>query len=67
MIILVEVPDHFARQHHLDGPTGGRKLFEAFLLQRYAKAELSADQIGEVLGLSFYETEQFLRAHGHLV
>lgn len=64
MIVSVEVPDYFAKQFHLDEPPRSRELLEAFLLQRYSEGELTAGQVGDVLGLSFYETEQFLQAHG---
>ena len=63
MIVTVEVPDQFAKQFHLDEPPRSRKLLEAFVLQRYAAGELSAGQVGQVLGLSFQETEQYLHEH----
>ena len=63
MVISVEIPDQFAKQYHLDDGVNSRALLEAFLLQRYAEAELTAGQVGEVLGLSFQETEQFLYDH----
>ncbi len=63
MVISVEVPDQFAKQFRLDEAEQCRVLLEAFLLQRYAEAELTAGQVGEVLGLTFQETQQFLRDH----
>jgi hypothetical protein len=63
MVISVDIPDQFAKQFHLDEAEHSRALLEAFLLQRYAEAELTAGQVGEVLGLSFQETEQFLHDH----
>ncbi len=63
MIVSVEIPDQFAKQFHLDDGSHSRDLLEAFLLQRYAEGELTAGQVGEVLGLSFQETEQFLHDH----
>jgi hypothetical protein len=63
MIVSVDVPDQFARRFHLDEAPHSRGLLEAFVLQRYAEGELSAGQAGEVLGLSFQETEQFLHKH----
>lgn len=64
MIVSVEIPDQFAKQFHLDEAPRTHVLFDAFLLQQYAKGALSAGQIGEALGLSFQETEQFLFDHG---
>jgi hypothetical protein len=63
MVISVEIPDQFGNQFRLDEAAHSRALLEAFLLQRYAEAELTAGQVGEVLGLSFQETEQFLHDH----
>jgi hypothetical protein len=63
MIVSVEVPDQFAKQYHLDEASHSRALLEAFLLQHYAEGEVTAGQVGEVLGLSFHETEQFLHDH----
>jgi len=64
MIVSVEVPDKVAKQFHLDDASHARVLLEAFLLQRYAEGELTSGQVGEALGLSFHETEQFLHDHG---
>jgi len=66
MIVTVDIPDQFAKQFHLDEAPRSRQLLESFVLQRYAEAELTAGQVGEVLGLSFEETEQFLHDHGAL-
>ncbi|MGB8169003.1 MAG: UPF0175 family protein [Chthoniobacteraceae bacterium] len=63
MIVSVEIPDQFARQFHLDDASHSRALLEAFLLQRYAEGDLTTGQVGEVLGLSFHQTEQFLHDH----
>jgi hypothetical protein len=63
MTVSVEIPDDFARRYHLNEASRAQELLEAFLLQRYVEGELTAGQIGEVLGLSFQETEQFLHDH----
>ena len=63
MIVSVEIPDQFAKQFRLDEASRSRALLEAFLLQQYAEGELTAGQVGEVLGLSFHETEGFLHDH----
>lgn len=63
MIVSIEVPDQFAKQFRLDHEPQGRALLEAFLLQQYAQGELTAGQVGEVLGLSFHETAKFLHDH----
>lgn len=63
MIISVEIPEQFAKRYQLDSAAHSRDLLEAFVLQRYALAELTAGQVGDALGLSFQETQQFLRDH----
>lgn len=64
MIVTVQVPDQFAKQFHLDEGAHSRQLLEAFVLQRYAEGELTSMQVGEALGLSFHQAEQFLHDHG---
>jgi predicted HTH domain antitoxin len=64
MIVPVEIPDQLAKQFHFDEADRSRELLESFVLQRFAEGELTTVQAGEALGLSFHETEQFLKAHG---
>jgi hypothetical protein len=61
MLVSVEIPDQIARQLHLDGPASHRRALEIFALEGYRTLELSRRQVGELLGLSFYETEDFLK------
>ena len=63
MTFLVEVPDSFARQLHLDGPQPDRRALEVFALEGYRAGELSRGQVSELLGLGFHDTEQFLKAN----
>lgn len=63
MILSVELPDSFARQLHLDGAQGQRRALEIFALDGYRSGELSQGQVGELLGLGFHETEEFLKIH----
>ena len=63
MIVNVQIPDQFAKQFHLDDAAHSRQLLEAFVLQRFAGGELTSGHVGEALGLSFHETEQFLHDH----
>ncbi len=64
MIFSVEIPDSFARQLHLDGRHPDRRTLEVFALEGYRAGELSRGKVGELLGLSFYETEEFLKRNG---
>ena len=63
MILSVEIPDSLAQQMHLDGAGGPRRFLEALALEGYRAGELSQGQVGEVLGMSFHQTEEFLKAH----
>ena len=64
MIVTVEVPDHLAEQFHLESDgLRSHRFLEAFVLQRFAEGELTSGQVGEALGLSFQQTEEFLHAH----
>jgi len=63
MRFSVQIPDSFAKPLRLDGPQPARRVLEALALEGYRSGELSRGQVGEVLGLSFQETEQFLHHH----
>ena len=63
MILSVEMPDSIARQLHLDGPQGSRRALEMLALAGYWAGDLSRGQISELLGMSFWETEAFLKEH----
>ena len=60
----MEMPDSFARQLHLDGEKGNRRALELCALQGYQIGDLTRGKVGELLGLSFYETEEFLKKNG---
>lgn len=64
MIVSMEMPDSFARQLHLDGEQGNRRALELCALQGYQSGDLTRGKVGELLGLSFYETEEFLKNNG---
>ena len=64
MIFSVEVPDSFTKPLHLDGPEPNHRALEMFALEGYRAGELSRGKVGELLGLSFYETEEFLKKNG---
>ena len=64
MILSVEVPDAIARQLHVDGPQGSRRALESLALDGYRAGDLSRGQVSELLGMSFWETEAFLKERG---
>lgn len=63
MQLSVELPDSLAHQMLLDGDQGNRRALEILALDSYASGKLSQGQVGELLGLSFQQTEEFLKAH----
>jgi len=64
MLVSIEMPDAIAHLLHLDGAEGKRRALEIFALAGYRSGELSGGQVGELLGLGFHETEEFLHSHG---
>ena len=48
---------------NLDGAQANRRALEILALDSYASGKLSQGQVGELLGMSFHETEEFLKAH----
>jgi hypothetical protein len=64
MTFSVEIPDSFAKPLHLDGPQPDRRALEVFALEGYRSGELSRGKVGELLGLGFYDTEEFLKRNG---
>ena len=64
MNVSVEIPDAMARQMHLDGPEAQRRALIMLAVESYRSGELARGQVGELLGLSFSETEALLKEHG---
>ena len=60
MNVTVEIPDAIARQMHLDGPEAQYRTLIKLALESYRAGELSRGQVGELLNLSFGETEALL-------
>jgi len=58
------MPDAIAHQLHLDGVDGNRRALEVLALAGYRSGDLSAGQVGELLGLGFHQTEEFLHGQG---
>jgi hypothetical protein len=64
MNLTVELPDAIAHRLRLDGPDAQERAREIFALKGYESRQLSRRQVGDLLGLSFFEAEEFLKAHG---
>ena len=64
MDVVVSMPDPLARQWGDDPQTIARGLKEEAVLERYRTGKLSHRQLGEALGLDYWQTEAFLTARG---
>lgn len=62
MRIAVEVPDDIAKRLASAWRDVSRGTLEALALEGYRDGTLSREQVGRILGLSFGETEAFLKA-----
>ncbi len=66
MTLTLEIPDAFTRPLRLDGEHGRRRALEMLALEGYREGSLSRGQVSEMLGWSFFETEEFLHEHDAL-
>jgi predicted HTH domain antitoxin len=64
MQVTIEIPDNIAALVGRNGRSIARELLEAFAVEGYRAERLSRGQVSELLGLSFWETEEFLRQRG---
>jgi predicted HTH domain antitoxin len=59
--IAVDLPEDIAKRLESAWRDLSRGALEAVALEGYRDGTLSRDQVGRVLGLSFWETEAFLK------
>ncbi|MGH8210156.1 MAG: UPF0175 family protein [Steroidobacteraceae bacterium] len=64
MDVLVSMPDQVARQWGDTPKAIGRHVVEDAVIERYRAGRLSHRQIGEALGLDYWQTESFLKKRG---
>ncbi len=64
MQVTVNMPDQIARQWGDTPDAVGRHVVEDAVIERYRAGRLSHRQIGEVLGLDYWQTESFLKERG---
>ena len=60
--IAVELPEDIAKRLESAWRDVSRGTLEAIALEGYRDGTLTREQVGRVLGLSFWETEAFLKA-----
>ena len=63
MQITLELPDAVARHLGATPAAVSRHLLEDAAIEGYRSGRLSQRQVGSLLGLDYWETETFLRAH----
>ena len=59
--IAVELPDDIAKRLQSAWSDVSRGTLEAVALEGYRNGALTRDQVGRLLGLSFWDTEAFLK------
>ena len=60
--IAVDLPEDIARRLETAWRDVSRGTLEAVALEGYRDGALTRDQVGRLLGLSFWDTEAFLKA-----
>ena len=64
MQVTVELPDQVARQWGATPEAVGRHFMEDAAIEGYRAGRLSQRQLGEMLGLDYWQTEAFLTERG---
>lgn len=64
MQVTVELPDQIARQWGQTPDAVSRHVLEDAAIEGYRAGRLSHRQVGEMLGLDYWQTETFLQARG---
>lgn len=65
MQVTVDIPDEVAKQLP-SAAVVSRQMLEAYAAQAYQEERLSRAQVGRLLGLDRWKTEQFLATRGAL-
>ena len=63
MIVTLDIPDEIAPQLTAPGQEISRSAMEALALEAYRRGALTQLQVGQLLGLSPIQTEDFLAEH----
>jgi predicted HTH domain antitoxin len=67
MAITIELPQEVENLLNAEWPDLSRRALEAIMLEGYRDRVLSRGKIAEILGMTFSESETFLRQHGALL
>ena len=63
MKVDIQIPENIGQQLQREWRDVPRRALEAVAIEAYRSAALSREQVGDLLGLSFWETEAFLKEH----
>ncbi len=63
MEITINLPEDVANSFLSNGKNLERKVLEATAIEGYREEKLSHAQVGRMLGLNRFETDEFLKAH----
>jgi len=63
MEVSLSIPDDIAKQLNTDGDIS-RLALEGLAIEGYRKEALSVGEVAELLGISVYEADGFLKSHG---
>lgn len=64
MQVTMELPDQVARQWGDTPDAVGRRVLEDAAIERYREGRLSHRQVGDLLGLDYWQTERLLQQRG---
>ena len=64
MQVTVELPDEIARQWGGTPDAVGRHVLEDAAIEGYREGRLSHRQVGDLLGLDYWQAETFLKQRG---
>ncbi|MDQ2800148.1 MAG: UPF0175 family protein [Armatimonadota bacterium] len=62
--ITIELPDPIRETLEAEKPELPHFILEAIAVEGYRQEALSRGQVGELLGLDYWQTEVFLKKHG---
>lgn len=63
MKVDIQLPEKIGRQLEQEWHDMPRRVLEAIAIEAYRSGVLSREQVGDLLELSFWETEAFLKEH----
>lgn len=62
--VIIKLPDSLAGIFGATAEARSRRLTEDAAIEEYRAGQLSQRQVGELLGLDYWQTERFLTARG---